>query len=102
MNRGHLPNCRPAIERMAYIAEMLRTRQPFNCTTIAEHFEVSTKTIMRDMEFIQYRLDFDIEYVGREHTFRLVKAPESTAAFLFLAAPVQSSRRRAAQWMEAA
>ncbi len=61
---------RPPIERMYRIHEIIRTvkispaseiRYP-NCTSIASELEVSTKTILRDIEFMKDRLELPLEY----------------------------------------
>ncbi|MFT3830675.1 MAG: WYL domain-containing transcriptional regulator [Opitutaceae bacterium] len=53
---------RPPYERMTYIHERLQADKHPNCTTLAAHFEVSTKTIQRDIEFMRDRWQLPIEY----------------------------------------
>lgn len=60
---------RPPIERMAFISGKLRRREPFNAATVAEHFEVTTKTIHRDIEFMKDRLGFEFRFIGSLNRF---------------------------------
>lgn len=55
---------RPPIERMAYIARLLRDKADFTSPTVAAHFEMERKAIDRDIEFMRDRLGFTIEYRG--------------------------------------
>ncbi len=60
---------RPPIERMALISRLLRTREPFNATGLALVFEVSPKTIHRDIEFMKDRLGFKFRFVSSLNSF---------------------------------
>jgi proteasome accessory factor B len=55
-------NCRPPWERILRLHQLLQNREFPNCTTVAREFEVSTRTILRDIEFMQERLKLPIEY----------------------------------------
>jgi len=40
-----------------------------NCTSLAKEFEVATRTIKRDIDFMKYRLDLPLEYDSRRYGF---------------------------------
>lgn len=99
----HLPNCKPVIERLAYIMERLQSKGSWNCSTIAEHFEVNPRTIRRDLDFLQDRLNVGLDYDRHEHSYKFIDAPDSVSTFLRLMSPErQESRQQARRWMEAA
>jgi proteasome accessory factor B len=47
---------------MNYIHEQLENDQLPNCSSVAKVFEVTSKTIQRDIEFMRDRLDYPIEW----------------------------------------
>ena len=57
---------KPQFLRLLFIDGKLREGTRFgvlpNCTTLAEEYEVSTKTILRDIEYLKYQLHAPIEY----------------------------------------
>lgn len=53
---------RPPLERMNFIHEQLEAGRMPNCSSLARHFEVSAKTIQRDIEFMRDRLGYPIEW----------------------------------------
>src|SRR6266705_6516971 len=53
---------RPPLERIMRIHEGLKARAFPNCRKLADEFEVSSKTIQRDIEFMRDRLGLPIEY----------------------------------------
>lgn len=55
---------RPPWERMLRIHHQLQDGEYPNCSRLAEEFEVATRTIKRDLDFMKYRLDLPIEYDG--------------------------------------
>ena len=61
---------RAPVERMQRLHEMLSANRYPNCRKIAAEFEVSTKTIQRDVNFMRDRLRLPIEYDGRHTGFR--------------------------------
>lgn len=65
-----LPASRPPLARMLRIHEFLQDGRQTNCTKLAEHLEVSTKTIMRDLAFMRDQLDLPCEYDPPTHTWR--------------------------------
>src|SRR5688572_5812886 len=61
---------RPPIERMLRIHEELRRGTFTNCTKLAGSFEVSRKTIVRDIAFMRDRLELPIEFDARINAYR--------------------------------
>jgi predicted DNA-binding transcriptional regulator YafY len=57
-NREHLIH----LERVFWIDHEIRADRYPNATTIAEHFEVSTKTAQRSLDFMRDRLRLPLEY----------------------------------------
>jgi predicted DNA-binding transcriptional regulator YafY len=53
---------RPPIVRMQYIDQQLRDNRYPNCTRIARHFEVSSKSIQRDVDYMRDLLHAPIGY----------------------------------------
>jgi predicted DNA-binding transcriptional regulator YafY len=60
---------RPPLERMMRLHSALKARHFPNCQKIAAEFEVSPKTIQRDIDFMRYRLGLPIEYHPQEFGF---------------------------------
>ena len=61
---------RPPLERMLRIHEAIHSGRHPNATTLAIEFEVSTKTIQRDVEFMRDRLELPLEYDALKHGYR--------------------------------
>lgn len=66
---------RPAIERLIRLANLVRHSLPFTCDEVAREFEVSRKTIVRDLAFMRDRLGWEFHYDPSDRKFRCVKAP---------------------------
>lgn len=60
---------RPPLVRMIKIHELLSADKYPNCTQLGVEFEVSSKTIQRDMEFMRDQLVLPIEYDQRRHGY---------------------------------
>ena len=56
------PTTRPPLDRMMRIHAALQEGNFPNCSTLARHLEVSTKTVQRDLEFMRDRLDLPLEF----------------------------------------
>lgn len=56
---------RPPLVRMQHIDRELRNNHYPNCSSIARHLEVSSKSIQRDIEFMRDMLNAPIEYDPR-------------------------------------
>lgn len=61
---------RPPLERMLRIHAELRRGAFTNCTKLAAIFEVSRKTIVRDIAFMRDRLDLPIEFEPQINAYR--------------------------------
>ena len=68
--------CRPPWERMMRIHQLLHDGKYPNCTTLAKEFEVATRTIKRDIDFMKYRLDLPVEYDSRRYGFYYTRKVE--------------------------
>ncbi len=53
---------RPPLERMLHIHNCLQSGKFPNCPGLAKYFEVSSRTIKRDLDFMRLRLNLPIEY----------------------------------------
>jgi predicted DNA-binding transcriptional regulator YafY len=60
---------RPPWERMLRIHDCIRRGRYPNCVAMAAEFEVSPRTLKRDVEFMRDRLCLPIEYDRRRHGF---------------------------------
>ncbi len=59
--------------RILQIHEKVRAGEFPNCATLAAHFEVSTKTMHRDVDFMRDSLNLPIEYDVKRHGFYYTK-----------------------------
>jgi predicted DNA-binding transcriptional regulator YafY len=59
---GPVKTTRPPLERMNFIHEQLEAGKLPNCSSIAKVFEVASKTIQRDIDFMRDRLGYPIEW----------------------------------------
>jgi hypothetical protein len=62
---------------LKWIAGELREFRRINCSVVAEKFKCSTKTALRDFDFLRDRLGYDLDYVREEQSYALIKAPEA-------------------------
>lgn len=62
---------------MTYIHEQLQQDRLPNCSTLAEAFEVSTKTIQRDIDFMRDRWRLPLAYDESRHGFRYTEPVEN-------------------------
>ena len=88
---------RPPLERMQRLHDLLSNEQPVNCQQLGKDFEVSYKTIQRDLDFMRDRLNLPIEYdptrytfryTGRVEAFPLLQVSEGEILALFVAQKV--------------
>jgi len=89
-----VPTTRPPLERMMVIHQWLRDGSFPNSNRLAKHFEVSGKTIQRDIEFMRDRMTLPIEYDQTRYgyfytkpvdTFPTVHVTEGELISLFVA-----------------
>lgn len=64
---------RPPMARMMRIHDLIKDGGHPNCTSLALEFEVSSKTVMRDLEFMRDQLQLPIEYDALQRGFRYTK-----------------------------
>ncbi|NDC80354.1 MAG: WYL domain-containing transcriptional regulator [Verrucomicrobia bacterium] len=67
---------RPPLERMQRLHDLLMNDRPVNCQQLGREFEVSYKTIQRDLDFMRDRLNLPIEYNATKYTFRYTEPVE--------------------------
>jgi predicted DNA-binding transcriptional regulator YafY len=53
---------RPPLARMMRVHTLLQSRRYPNCRKLADEFEVSPKTVQRDLDFMRYSMGLPIEY----------------------------------------
>ena len=68
--------CRPPWERMMRFHQLLQNKEYPNCTAVAREFEISTRTIKRDVDFMKCRLNLPIEYDSRRYGYYYSKPVE--------------------------
>jgi proteasome accessory factor B len=82
---------------MHRLHDLLSNEQPVNCQQLGKDFEVSYKTIQRDLDFMRDRLNLPIEYdptrytfryTGRVEAFPLLQVSEGEILALFVAQKV--------------
>jgi len=68
---------RPPLERMQRLHDLLMNGRQVNCQQLGREFEVSYKTIQRDLDFMRDRLNLPIEYDPSRYTFRYTEPVEA-------------------------
>ena len=68
---------RPPLARMQRLHDLLMNERPVNCQQLGREFEVSYKTIQRDLDFMRDRLHLPIEYDPSRYTFRYTEPVEA-------------------------
>jgi len=68
---------RPPLERMMHIHREIASGSHPNATSLAEIFEISTKSIQRDIDFMRDRLKLPIAYDGQRHGFHYTQPVSS-------------------------
>ncbi len=74
IERGIVGYSRPPLARMLRLHECLMANRYPNCRKIAEEFEVSAKTVQRDVNFMRDRMGLPIEYEKARFGFRYTRA----------------------------
>src|SRR4051812_49041992 len=67
---SHRFNSRPTLERIMRIHEAIREGEYPNAATLAREFEVSSKTIQKDLQFMRDRLDLPLVYDSVRYGYR--------------------------------
>lgn len=73
-NRPDTLRSRPPMERMWRIHQELSRGEYPNCRRLSESLEVSSKTVMRDIEFMRDRLELPLAYDAVRHGFHYTAA----------------------------
>lgn len=73
---GTRGQARPHVERLRWIAGMLRFGEAFNASHVAKKFEIHPKTAHRDLEFLRDRLGYEFEFDAYKNGYVLIHAPE--------------------------
>ena len=60
---------RPPMGRIVAIHNILSANRYPNCSCLSRKFEVSSRTIQRDLDFMRYNLDLPIEYNSSQKGF---------------------------------
>lgn len=68
---------RTPIARIVCLATLLRNQTSFNCMEVARRFEVSRKTIQRDLDYLRDQLGLAFEYDNSARSWRLHSAPRA-------------------------
>lgn len=74
LDRGGAGYSRPPLVRMMKLHERLMENQYPNCRQLADEFEVSAKTVQRDVNFMRDRMGLPIEYDKGRFGFRYTRA----------------------------
>lgn len=72
-DRGAAGYSRPPLARMMKLHEWLTENRYPNCRQMAEEFEVSAKTVQRDVNFMRDRMGLPIEYDKARFGFRYTR-----------------------------
>src|SRR5512138_3183463 len=65
--------CWPAIERMQRIHRLIENREYPNCSKLAAEFEMSVRTLKRDIDFMKKRLNLPIEFDVQQNGYYFTK-----------------------------
>ena len=60
---------KPQHSRLLFIDRKINEGKHPNCSSLADEYEVSRKTIQRDLEYMRYQLDAPIEYVAKHRGY---------------------------------
>ena len=63
------PLSRPPLERMMRFHNLIKEESFPNCTKLAQEFEVTVRTVMRDLDFMRDRLNLPIEFDSQRNGF---------------------------------
>ena len=64
-----MPKFKPQFRRLLFIDRQIRDKRYPNCATMADEWEVSAKTIQRDIDYLKYELDAPLEYDQIKHGY---------------------------------
>ena len=64
------------MERMLRIHQLIQNQEYPNCSKLAGEFELCTRTVKRDLDFMKYRLDLPIEFDARKNGYYYTRPVE--------------------------
>jgi predicted DNA-binding transcriptional regulator YafY len=64
-----LAKYKPQHSRLLFIDQKIRQGRYPNCSSLAQEWEVSRKTIQRDIEYMRYQLDAPLEYSAKHRGY---------------------------------
>ena len=67
--RAHMAKYKPQHARLLFIDKIIREKRYPNCSSLAEEWETSSKTIQRDLDYMRYELDAPLVYSAKERGF---------------------------------
>ena len=70
------PLSRPPLERMMRFHNLLKEESFPNCSKLAQEFEVTVRTVMRDLDFMRDRLLLPIEFDSQRNGFHYTEQVE--------------------------
>ena len=65
---------KPQHSRLLFLDKKIREGKYPNCSSLAEEWEVSVKTIQRDLDYMRYQLDAPIEYSSKHRGYIYTEA----------------------------
>lgn len=71
---------KPQYRRLLFIDRKIREGKYPNCASMAKEWEVSAKTLQRDIDYLKYELDAPIEYEPVEHGYYYTESNYSMPA----------------------
>jgi len=66
---GSMAKFKPQYRRLLFIDRRIREGMYPNCSSLAREWEVSAKTIQRDIDYLKYELDAPLEYEPVKHGY---------------------------------
>jgi proteasome accessory factor B len=79
---------RPPWERMMRFHNLIQEESFPNCSKLASEFEVSLRTIMRDVDFMRDRLNLPIEFDSRRNGYHYTEPVEQFPQLPFTEAEI--------------
>ena len=79
---------RPPWERMMRFHNLIKEKSYPNCNKVAKEFEVSWRTIMRDVDFMKCRLKLPLEFDAQQNGYFYTKPVEQFPQMPFTEAEV--------------
>ena len=71
--RDHTCKTRPVLRRCRWMAELLRKNGELpSCEKVGQEFEVSYKTVSRDIDLLRDFMGYPLAYSAKEYKWKLV------------------------------